>query len=122
MARLCRSRASVRAAVVYIAIASAKMMQLRPFQRRFLAGALRREIDTAALSIPRGNGKSTLSAYILERCLTLRAALLEPGAEYLLGAASLELARNAYRPLMTPAQTMAEGSQPWRRRCRLPLR
>lgn len=75
------------------------MMELRPFQRRFLAGALKPGIRTGALSIPRGNGKSTLSAHILERCLTPFDPLFEPGAEYLLGAASLEQARNAYRPL-----------------------
>ena len=74
-------------------------MELRPFQRRFLAQALSDSVDTSVLSIPRGNGKSTLSAYILERCLTPGDPLFEAGAEYLLGAASLEQARNAYRPL-----------------------
>ena len=74
-------------------------LKLRPFQRRFLTGALASQVHTAALSIPRGNGKSTLSAHILERCLTPGDALFEPGAEFLLGAASLEQARNAFRPL-----------------------
>ena len=74
-------------------------MDLRPFQRRFLTEALKPNIGTAALSIPRGNGKSTLSAFILERCLTPTDPLFEAGAEYLLGAASLEQARNVYRPL-----------------------
>ena len=93
----CLSSASARAAAAYIDIA--EMIQLRPFQRRFLARALAPRIDTAALSIPRGNGKSTLSAHILERCLTPTDPLFEAGAEYLLGAASLEQARNVYRPL-----------------------
>ncbi len=74
-------------------------MELRPFQRKFIAKALSDSVDTAVLSIPRGNGKSTLSAFILERCLTPGDRLFESGAEYLLGAASLEQARNAYRPL-----------------------
>ena len=68
-------------------------MKLRPFQRRFLSRALAPGIDTAALSIPRGNGKSYLAAYILQRCLTPEDDLFEAGAEYLLGAASLEQAR-----------------------------
>ena len=36
-------------------------MRLRPFQREFMAGATRPGIDTAALSLPRGNGKSALA-------------------------------------------------------------
>ena len=36
----------------------------RPFQRQFIRGALAPGIDTAALSLPRGNGKSWLAAYI----------------------------------------------------------
>ena len=41
------------------------MDQLRPFQRRFVKGATAPGIDTAALSLPRGNGKSWLAAYLL---------------------------------------------------------
>ena len=37
------------------------MVELRPFQRRFLKESTRLGIDTAALSIPRGNGKSWLA-------------------------------------------------------------
>ena len=37
------------------------MFELRPFQRRFLKGVLAPGIDTAALSLPRGNGKSALA-------------------------------------------------------------
>ena len=74
-------------------------MELRPFQTRFLARALAPKVDTAALSLPRGNGKSTLSAHILERCMTPGDRLFQAGSEYLLGAASLEQARNVYRPL-----------------------
>ena len=83
-------------------------MDLRPFQRQFLAKALSKSVDTAVLSLPRGNGKSTLSAYILERCLTPGDPLFEPGAEYLLGAASLEQARNAYRPLRAALEDSGE--------------
>lgn len=72
-------------------------MDLRPFQRRFLARALAPAIDTAALSLPRGNGKSWLAAHVLTRCLSPGDALNVPGAEYLLCAASIEQARLCFR-------------------------
>ena len=71
-------------------------MNLRPFQQRFLQAAFAPGIDTAALSVPRGNGKSWLAARILTRCLTPGDDLHVPGAEYLLCAASLEQARLSY--------------------------
>ena len=42
-------------------------MKLRPFQRAFIRGATAPGIDTAALSTPRGQGKSWLAAYLLAR-------------------------------------------------------
>ena len=75
------------------------MIDLLPMQRRFLRRALAPGVRTAALSLPRGEGKSTLAAYILERCMTPGDELFEGGAEYLLCAASLEQARNVYRPI-----------------------
>ena len=71
-------------------------MQLRPFQRRFIKGAFRQGVDTAALSIPRGNGKSCLAGHILARCLSPGDPMHEAGKEYLLLAASLEQARIVY--------------------------
>ena len=70
---------------------------LRPFQRRFIGAALAPGIDTAALSIPRGNGKSWLAAHLLTRALTPGDALHVPGSEYLLCAASIEQARLCFR-------------------------
>ena len=75
------------------------MIELLPSQRRFLRRALAPGIRTAVLSTARGEGKSTLAALILERCMTPGDALFEGGAEYLLCAASLEQARNVYRPI-----------------------
>ena len=75
------------------------MINLLPSQRRFLSGALAPGVRTAALSLPRGEGKSTLAAYILERCMTPGDDLFEEGAEYLLCAASIEGARHVYRPI-----------------------
>ena len=73
------------------------MLDLRQFQRRFLSRALHPSIRTAALSIPRGNGKSALAGHILTRCLSPGDPFNVPGAEYLLCAASIEQARIVHR-------------------------
>ena len=75
------------------------MIELLPSQRRFIRGALAPGVRTAALSLPRGKGKSTLAAYILARCMTPGDDLFQLGAEYLLCAASIEGARHVYRPI-----------------------
>ena len=49
------------------------------------------------MSLPRGNGKSWLSAHLLTRCLTPTDPLFQAGKEYLLCAASLEQARIIFR-------------------------
>ena len=72
-------------------------MNLRPFQRRFVRGALAPGVDLAALSVPRGNGKSWLAAHLLARGLTPGDPLHVPGGEYILCAASLEQARLCFR-------------------------
>ena len=74
-----------------------KTMKLRPFQRTFLQNALDPEVDTAVLSLPRGNGKSFLAARVLTRCLTPGDPLHVTGSEYLLCAASIEQARLCFR-------------------------
>ena len=75
--------------------------QLRAFQKKFVKRALAPGIDVAALSIPRGNGKSWLAAHLLTRCLTPGDSLHVAGAEYLLCAASIEQARLCYRFIRT---------------------
>ena len=82
--------------------------QLRTFQKQFLKGALSPGVDVAALSIPRGNGKSWLAAYLLRRCLTPGDALHVPGSEYLLCAASIEQARLCYRFIRTEIEETGE--------------
>ena len=72
-------------------------MRLRTFQTRFLRGALAPDVDTAALSIPRGNGKSWLAGHVLTRCMTPGDRLHVAGAEFLLCAASIEQARVVFR-------------------------
>ena len=70
---------------------------LRPFQRQFIRSALAPGIDTAALSTPRGSGKSFIAGHLLTRCLTPGDRLHTAGAEYLLCAASIEQARIVFR-------------------------
>ena len=76
------------------------MLELRPFQRVFVRRALAPGVRTAALSLPRGNGKSTLAAYLALRCLTPGDVLHAPGAEYVLLAASINQAvRGVFKPV-----------------------
>ena len=70
---------------------------LRPFQRRFVRAATRPGIDTAALSLPRGNGKSWLAGYLVSRVLSADDSLFRPGTESVLCAASIEQARIVFR-------------------------
>ena len=72
-------------------------MKLRPFQRRFIAGATRPGIDTAALSMPRGNGKSWLAGHLVARILDPDDKLFRAGTESVLCAASIEQARVVFR-------------------------
>lgn len=87
------------------------MADLRPFQRDFVKRALSPRVDTAALSLPRGNGKSWLAAEILTRCLTPRDDLFEAGKEYILCAGSLEQARIVFRFLR--ANLESSGGYRW---------
>ena len=72
-------------------------MELRPFQRRFLDAATAPGIDTAALSLPRGNGKSSLAGYLAARILDPDDPLFRRGSESVLCAASIEQARIVFR-------------------------
>lgn len=72
-------------------------MDLIPLQRRFLRSAFADGTRLAVLSIPRGNGKSTLSGHVLARCMTPGDELHQSGAEYLLLAGSIEQARHVFR-------------------------
>ena len=72
-------------------------MKLRPFQREFLAGVLRPETKRAALSLPRGNGKSYLAGYLAADSLTPGGALFEAGAENVLLSGSFDQARYVFR-------------------------
>ena len=73
------------------------MIDLRKFQKKFVANAVRKEIETAALSLPRGNGKSALAGHLVSRILSPSDELFRPGTESVLGAASIEQARIVFR-------------------------
>ena len=73
------------------------MLELLQFQKRFVTRATDPKVDTAALSLPRGNGKSWLAAHLLIRALTPGDPLHVPGSEYLLCAGSIEQARLCFR-------------------------
>ena len=72
-------------------------IELRRFQKRFVRAATGPGIDTAALSLPRGNGKSWLAAYLVSRILAPGDELFRPGTESVLCAASIEQARICFR-------------------------
>ena len=104
---------SVRKALKRYNIKTSKCVMkepLRAFQKQFVRRALAPEVDIAALSIPRGNGKSWLAAHLLERCLTPGNELHVPGSEYLLCAASIEQARLVYRFIRTELEETGEYS------------
>ena len=73
------------------------MTTLRPFQRRFVAAVLRPDIKRAALSIPRGNGKSWLAGYLAAEAMRPGGALFDPAAENVLLSGSFDQARYVYR-------------------------
>ena len=73
------------------------MIELRRFQREFLRRALAPGIKTAALSLPRANGKSQLAGYLGARILDPADPLFTPGTESIVTAASLEQGRIIYR-------------------------
>ena len=55
---------------------------LRPFQRRFVAAALRPSVDSAVLSVAHGNGKSWLAAHLVARALIPGDPLFQPNGRH----------------------------------------
>ena len=72
-------------------------MELLRFQRRFLAEAFAPGVEIAALSLPRGNGKSSLAARVLARALTPGDDLFVEGSDNKLIAGSFTQARVVFR-------------------------
>ena len=65
-----------------------------PWEKRFIKGAFKRGVTTSALSIGRGNGKTSLVAAIAAAALD--GPLVQPRSEVLLVASTLSQARIAY--------------------------
>ena len=56
-----------------------RFFPLKPFQRRFVARVLSPGIKRAALSLPRGNGKSWLAGYLASEAFATRRRALPGG-------------------------------------------
>lgn len=66
-------------------------LEVLPWQRRFLRGAYREGVEVAALSVARGNGKSTYCSGIA--AATIEGPLVEPRAETVLVASAYRQAK-----------------------------
>jgi len=76
------------------------MIRLQPFQDRFLSNAFKRGVRLAILSVPRGQGKSSLMAWILAQCLNPESDMfIGRGADLVLVAGSIEQAGYCFKPL-----------------------
>ncbi len=71
-----------------------RLLQVQPFQRRFVRGAFAPGIESAALSIARGSGKTTLLAGVA--CAHLDGPLAVPRGEVIIAAGSFNQARIAF--------------------------
>ena len=74
------------------------MNKLLAFQQRFLRAAFAPDIEIAALSLPRGNAKSTLAARLLSRSMRCGDPLFVEGADNKLIAGSHQQARVVQSP------------------------
>ena len=90
-----------------------KPFQSLPWQRRFLRGALRRGVSRAALSVARGNGKTTLVAAIATAALA--GPMRRPRGEVIIVASSFAQAKIAFdhsRAFLQPA--LEQNPARWR--------
>ncbi len=69
-----------------------------PWQRRFVAGAFRPGVRSAALAVSRGNGKTTLVAGVA--CAYLDGPLVEPRGEVVIVASAFSQARIAFEHVL----------------------
>ena len=85
------------------------MVNLLPFQKRFVRAVENPRYDTVALSGPRGLGKTFIAGHILARAMTPGDVLNQPGKEFILGAASLDQARMTYAFIRETLETNYPG-------------
>ena len=69
-----------------------------PWQRRFLRGAFTDDVSSAALSVARGNGKTTLAAAVAVAALV--GPLAQPRSEIVIVASSFQQARIAFEHML----------------------
>ena len=72
-------------------------LRLRPFQKAFIKQVENDAVSICALSVPRGNGKSTLCGWIAARIMEPTDAMFRAGTESCLVAGSIEQARIIFR-------------------------
>ena len=85
------------------------VLEIQPFQRRFLARAFAPDIDTAILCGPRGLGKTSLAAHIVSRSLTPGTPFYEPGREIVLISGSLAQSRFGFKIVRRELEPMGLG-------------
>lgn len=73
--------------------------ELEAIPKAVHTGAFADDIDTSALTTPRGNGKTTLGAHLLARALTPGDVLHHAGTESLILAGSLKQVRELFKQL-----------------------
>ena len=81
-------------------------MELRRFQKEFIAKAMAPKVLIGALSLPRGNGKSFLAAHLITRALTPGDKLFVNGKTVVQCAGSLDQARIVYNFVRTALEPM----------------
>ena len=87
-------------------------LSLLNWQRRFIRGVFRSGVETAAISIGRGNGKTTLLAAVAEA--TLDGPLVVPRSETVVVASSFEQARLLFDHCLAFAAEKLENRRRWR--------
>ena len=81
-------------------------MELRRFQKEFIAKAMAPSVSIGVLSLPRGHGKSFLAAHLLERSLTPGDPLFVNGKTVVQCAASLDQARIVFNFVRTALEPL----------------
>ena len=89
-------------------------MELLTFQKRFVSSALRPDVLIAALSLPRGNGKSSLVAHLAHRALTPGDPLFVSGTESHICASSIGQARRTVFKLLRELVTAVPDAGDYR--------
>ena len=86
--------------------------EVLPWQSRFVRGAFKRNVDTAALSVGRGNGKTTLVAGLA--CAALDGPLAVNRGEVVLVASSFDQARISFEHIRAFMRDKLDNRDRWR--------